>query len=83
MQINKNIAISENGLLFHPGTGESFSLNPIGVEIINLIRQEKPFDAVADVILEKYNTDRATFDRDYTDFIGLLKHHRLLVEDDE
>ncbi|MBC8436221.1 MAG: PqqD family protein [Bacteroidetes bacterium] len=80
MRINKNIAISETGLLFHPGSGESYSVNPIGVEIINLMKEGSSFDEIAGEILSKYNTDRATFEKDYHDFIRLMKENGLLEE---
>jgi len=82
MKINKNIAISETGLLFHPGSGESYSVNPIGVEIINRMKQGSSFDEIAAEILAKYNTDRATFEKDYHDFIRLMKENGLLEEKD-
>ncbi|TSA25116.1 MAG: PqqD family protein, partial [Bacteroidetes bacterium] len=72
MKINKHIAISESGLVFHPDSGESFSVNPIGVEIIHLMQEGKSFDEICDAILEKYATDRTTFEKDYHDFIGLM-----------
>jgi hypothetical protein len=78
MKLQKNVAISEAGLLFNPVTGESFSVNPIGVEILNLIREEKNPDQIGKAILEKYSTDQATFEKDYHDFIGILEHHNLL-----
>jgi len=34
MKISQNIAISENGFLFNPATGDSFSTNACGKEII-------------------------------------------------
>jgi len=80
MKINKNIAISENGLLFHPGSGESYSVNPIGVEIINLLKKGKSFDEISLEILARYNTDKPTFEKDYHDFIGLMKANGLLDE---
>lgn len=78
MKLHKNVAVSEAGLLFNPVTGESFSVNPIGVEIINLIREEKSPEQIRKVILAKYTTDEATFEKDYHDFIGILEHHNLL-----
>jgi hypothetical protein len=34
MRIRKNIAISENGFIFNPLTGDSFSVNETGIFII-------------------------------------------------
>jgi len=83
MKLHKNIAVSETGLLFNPVTGESFSLNPIGAEILSLIREEKDPEQISRVILDKYTTDKATFEKDYNDFIGILKHHNLLESHEE
>jgi len=83
MKLQKNVAISEAGLLFNPVTGESFSVNPIGVEILNLLREEKEQEQISRMILEKYSTDKATFEKDYHDFISILEHHNLLDKHDE
>jgi hypothetical protein len=83
MKLRKNIAVSEAGLLFNPVTGESFSVNPIGVEILNLIREEKSQEQISSEILDKYSTDADTFEKDYHDFIGILRHHSLLASHEE
>ena len=83
MKLQKNVAISEAGLLFNPVTGESFSVNPIGIEILNLIRDEESQDQISLAILDKYSTDKATFEKDYTDFIGILEHHNLLERNEK
>jgi hypothetical protein len=50
MKLRKDVAVSEAGLVFNPTTGESFSVNPIGVEILNLMREGKKSDAICAVI---------------------------------
>jgi hypothetical protein len=83
MKLKKNVAISESGLLFNPVTGESFSVNPIGIEILNFLREEKTTDQIGDAILAKYSTDKAAFERDYNDFIGVLSLNHLLETDEK
>ena len=83
MKLEKNVALSESGLLFNPVTGESFSVNPIGVEILDLIREEKSPEQISQVILDKYITDKVTFEKDYHDFIGMLEHYNLLERHEE
>ena len=78
MQIKKNIAISESGFIFNPSTGESFSINPTGTEIFNYIKEGKEYDEIQQLFLEKYNTDKDTFDKDFHDFIGFLKQYQLI-----
>ncbi len=83
MKLRKNVAVSEAGLLFNPVTGESFTVNPIGVEILNLIREDKSPDQISKAIVDKYSTDQTTFEKDYDDFIGILYHHNLLESHEE
>lgn len=83
MKLNKNIAISESGLLFNPITGESFTVNPIGVEILNMIREESEPGRIREAILEKYSVDAVSFEKDYQDFMGMLLHYKLVERHDE
>jgi len=77
MKIKKNIAISDSGFIFNPNTGESYSVNPIGIQIINLLKEEKTKTEIKKVILDKYQTDEASFERDFSDFSNLLSHYNL------
>ena len=81
MKLRKNVAVSEAGLLFNPVTGESFSVNPIGIEILNLIREEKDPEQIGRIILNKYTTDQATFEKDYYDFTMMLRNYKLLEDE--
>ena len=83
MKIRKNIAISDSGLVFNPVSGESFSVNPIGVEIINFFKEGKSFDEISKIILSGYNVDNDTLEKDFHDFIGILTHHQLIEENEE
>ena len=82
MKIKKNIAISDSGFVFNPTTGESFSVNPIGMEIMELLKKEKPTQDISNHILENYETDAPTIDKDLYDFIAMLKQYGL-IEDNE
>jgi len=41
IHIKGNIAVSDSGFVFDSSTGDSFSINPIGVEIIKLMKESK------------------------------------------
>ena len=75
--MRKNIAVSDSGFIFNPGTGDSFSTNPIGMEIIALMKEEKDIEAIKAVITGKYNVDDATFEKDYFDFLNMLQSYQL------
>ncbi len=81
MKIKKNIAVSASGLIFNPDTGESFTVNPMGAEIINFLKDGKGQQEVATLVSEKYSIDFATFEKDFEDFIGLLGHYSLVEND--
>ena len=78
MIIKKNIAISETGFAFDPNSGDSFSLNPIATEIFNLLKEGKEEKQITTHVLEKYEIDEFTFQRNYDDFIQMLKHYNFV-----
>lgn len=78
MKITEEIKISDNGFVFNSRTGDSFNLNPIGLELIKLIAEENDFDNIRDVLLEKYDIDDLTIEKDYYEFYALLKHHQII-----
>lgn len=68
MKLKKNIATSEEGFIFNPGTGDSFSANPIGTLIISLLKENKSLAAIIDTICAKYDVDQKQFEKDLDDF---------------
>lgn len=81
MKITSEIKISENGFVFNSQTGDSFNLNPFGLELIHSIRADKDFDIIKSEMLEKYDVDELTFEKDFYEFCALLKHHQIIVQD--
>lgn len=77
MKIRKNIAISESGFVFNPVTGESYTVNPIGTEIIQMLNEGMVADQITGSICDKYQVERHTFEKDLADFIGMLEHHHI------
>jgi len=82
MTIKNDIAISDSGFVFAPGTGESFTVNPIGAEIIQMLKEEKSVQQISERMLEKYNTDATTVEKDVNDFISMLRHFSLIEMND-
>jgi hypothetical protein len=83
MKINKNIALSDSGFVFNPSNGDSFSTNPIGLEIIKLLKEGKNTDEVKSSLLKLYTIDEATLDRDCYDFINMLSKFKLTEGDEK
>ena len=81
MKIKKNVAISESGFIFNPDTGESFSANPIGLEMLEMLRNGREYEEIRKDILDKYKSDKDTVEKDYHDFITMLKQYNLIEND--
>ncbi|MDD2197924.1 MAG: PqqD family protein [Bacteroidales bacterium] len=80
MKLKKNIAISETGFIFDPTTGDSFTLNPAGIEILEMIKQSKPFADISTAFTSKYDVDPSSFERYYYDFVATLKQMQLIED---
>ncbi len=80
MVIKGNIALSENGFVFNPTTGDSFTMNSTGREVILLIKEGKNSDQIRDLMMEKYDVDRLTLERYLEDFINELNTFNLIEE---
>lgn len=82
MKITEEIKISDNGFVFNSRTGDSFNLNPFGLELLKNIEEGNDFDRIKDSILERFDVDDLTFEKDFYDFCALLKHHQIISQDD-
>jgi len=78
MKVKSNIAISENGFMFDPYSGDSYSLNPTAVEIIKLLKEGKSNDEIIAYFIQKYDVDQFTFEQNLYDFLAMLGHYDLI-----
>jgi hypothetical protein len=81
MKITEEIKISDNGFVFNSNTGDSFNLNPIALELIKQIKGDKDFESIRHDMLQKYNVDDLTLEKDFYEFCALLKHHQIIAQD--
>jgi len=83
MDIKKDVAVSDSGFVFHPTTGESFSVNPLGMEIINLMKGGKSFQEITAFIVENYNVEESMAEKDLHDFMEMLNLFSLMEDNGE
>jgi len=83
MKIKKSLAISETGFVFDPSTGDSYTLNPTALEIIQLLKKDYPPEEVKKALTQKYDVDESTFERYFYDFTGMLKQMQLVAPDEK
>lgn len=72
------IAINDEGFLFDPLTGESFTVNQTGLEIIKGLKEGKSEEEIIEYLTENFEIDKETAKRDFTDFIEKLRSYKLL-----
>ena len=78
MKLKKNIATSEAGFVFNPGTGDSFSVNGLGAEILALLKENKSQQEIICYLSSRYDTERIQLEKDMDDFITQLNDYNLL-----
>ena len=80
MQIFKDLAISENGLIYNPLNGDSFKTNQIGVEILKLLQKNTDSEDIINILISRYSEERNTIEKDFFDFINCLNRYQLIDE---
>ena len=78
--VPENIAISDSGFIFLPSTGETFTLNELGKQILKLLQAKKTIEEISSEILKEYDIDTLTLERDIEDFILRLKSLNLVTQ---
>ncbi|MBC7382491.1 MAG: PqqD family protein [Bacteroidia bacterium] len=77
MKFKKNIALSDSGFIFDPTTGDSFNTNPVGLEIVQMLKQDNTPQEISAYFLKNYAVDESTFEKDLYDFINMLSKFKL------
>ena len=81
MQIRKNVAVSETGFVFNPTTGDSYSINQVGQEILSYLGEDKSQAEITSLMTTEYDIDEASFEKYYFDFISMLRQFELIDEE--
>lgn len=78
MRLKKNIATSESGFIFNPGTGDSYSANPLAAEILLQLKEGIPAAEIKQQLLERYDVAPGVLEKDWDDFTAQLREANLL-----
>lgn len=54
-------------------------LDEVGQRVWDLLEQPRTLDGVVDALLEEYDVDRATCERDVAAFVAALEEHKLVT----
>ena len=83
MRIKKNIAISDTGFVFNPTTGDSYSINQVGREILGYLSEDNSKDEIISLMTSEYDIDAPSFEKYFFDFLSMLRQFELLDEINE
>jgi hypothetical protein len=77
MNIRRNIAISENGFIFNPLTGDSFSVNETGLFILQKLKEGENHEVIMKALQDEFELDANSAEIDLNDFLSMLKSYQL------
>jgi len=80
-KIKHSLTINDNGFVFDPETGESFTLNPIGLEMLRMLDSGQSKEEIKNYYLDNYDMDKWSFEKAYLDFMALLEKNHLIRHD--
>lgn len=77
MQVINQLVFDENNMAFHPMMGNSYQLNAVGKEIVDLLKQHKTKEEILEALSTKYEISQNELYIDMNDFISKLKIYGL------
>jgi uncharacterized lipoprotein YddW (UPF0748 family) len=80
VKIKRSVALSDSGFVFDASTGDSYSLNPVGQELMDLIKSGKSDAEIGSQMTAKYDVDAATFERYFYDFVVTLRQMQIIED---
>jgi len=76
------LAINDEGFIFDPETGNSFTVNKTGLFIIKLLKEGKSEDEIVSCLTNEFEVSEEEAKQDLLDFIEQLKILGLLGDKD-
>ena len=70
--------LNTEGFVFDPNSGESFTVNPTGLFILNGLREHKSPETIAQEMSDEYDVKPDEAERDVSDFQTRLRTYQLL-----
>lgn len=73
MKLKKNVALSESGFIFDSATGDSYSANPVGLRILELLKNGGTTEKIIERITSEFAVESSRAAQDLDDFTALLQ----------
>jgi hypothetical protein len=76
-----DLAISDNGFVFDPLAGATYSVNPTGLCVLQALKEGLDRDTIARRLTERFERTSQDPLRDVDEFIRMLRQHNLVSPD--
>ena len=73
----QHLAINQDGFVFDPTTGESFTVNGTGLVVLEGMMAGKATEDIVEDLIDRFDVTPAEVQRDLLDFIDRLRIFRL------
>lgn len=77
MKLKDNISVSKSGFVFDPNTGDSYSVNHTGSEIIKSLIDGKSDQLVINKLTNDHDISSHQLEGDFRDFVNHVKFLKL------
>lgn len=71
----KRLALNDSGFVFDPMTGQSFTVNPSGLELLKLMQKHKDVELINHQILREFDISVEALERDFLEFSEQLRRY--------
>lgn len=72
MKAIHRLAVSESGFVFDPLSGQSFTVNAVGLDLIRLMQSSPDMEKLRIAVMENYLGDAHEIERDMEAFLDCL-----------
>lgn len=69
----QNLAMNDNGFIFDPSSGYSYTSNETGLYIMKLLAQGKDKDAICEQLMAEYEVSTDNFSSDFEHYMLMLE----------
>lgn len=71
----KRLALNDSGFVFDPMSGQSFTVNPCGLELLKLMQKQADITLIEQQILQDFAVTSDVLERDFLEFSEQLRRY--------
>jgi hypothetical protein len=73
-----HLALSDDGFLFDPTSGHTYTLNSVGTFILRKMIEKYSFDQIIEAVIEEYDVSEEILSRDLEQFYHFLSEQGIV-----